>query len=169
MNQDSAAVSPGIALEKLPGQLHFWHGFHALSWGLLGGLAVALVGWLTEEAMQTPLPWLRWAVLTLGTLVLLGWWYGGLRFKHYQAHFLQHEGLVLHSGVWWRSESWVPIARLQHLDVRQGPVDRSFGMASLVVHTAGTHDHALHIVGLPLAYAQALREALMPKVQGAHE
>ena len=60
-------------------------------------------------------------------------------------------------------------ARLQHLDVQQGPLDRRWGMASLSLHTAGSHDHHTRILGLPLAQAHALRDHLLPRQAIAHE
>lgn len=108
------------------------------------------------------------ALVALG-LAALGWWYGGQYFAHYQGSLHAGEGVVLHSGVWWRTEAWVPMARLQHLDVTQGPLDRAWGMATLTLNTAGTHDHSLRIKGLPAEQAHALRAALLPRTRSAHE
>lgn len=117
-------------------------------------------------------PW-HWLLAGAVPLVLLslfaGVVYGGWRYQAYGAVLHAGEGLVLRHGVWWRTESWVPIARLQHLDLQQSPLERLWGMARLELHTAGQHDHKTAVHGLPLAEAQALREALMPRVQGQHE
>ena len=56
----------------------------------------------------------------------------------------------------------VPRTRVQHLDIERGPIERHYELASLVVHTAGTRQHALRIAGLPDADAVALRDALVP-------
>ena len=168
---------PGFAgtvapLGKMPGQLRFWRGFHALA-GLLAGVAlgVVLLGW-ASESVEGFAAWGNgvavFAVLAL-LLAALGWWYGSLSFAHYQASLHAGEGVVLKSGVWWRAEAWVPMARLQHLDVTQGPLDRLWGMATLTLNTAGTHDHSLRIKGLPVAQAHALRAALLPRTRSAHE
>ena len=133
----------------------------------LGGLTVGLLS-LFDEGW--PWAWLAaTALLVLLAGLGLGAAYGGLRYRAYGAALHPGEGLVLRSGVWWRSESWVPIARLQHLDLQQSPLERLWGMARLELHTAGQHDHKTAVQGLPLAEAQRLRALLMPRVQGHHE
>lgn len=168
----AAAPSAITPLDKLPAQLRFWRWFHALGNALLGLAAGIALLVLLGEAMEGFASWGAGA-LTLGVLTVLlaavGWWYGGLRFAHYQGSLHAGEGVVLQSGVWWRSEAWVPMARLQHLDVTQGPLDRAWGMATLTLNTAGTHDHSLRIKGLPVAQAHALRAALLPRTRSAHE
>jgi membrane protein YdbS with pleckstrin-like domain len=50
-------------------------------------------------------------------------------------------GLEIRRGVFWRSVVNVPRSRVQHTDVSQGPLERSYGLGTLIVYTAGT-DHA---------------------------
>ncbi len=66
---------------------------------------------------------------------------------------------IMH-GVLWRTESVVPHARIQHVDTRQGPVERMFGLASVVVYTAGSVGARIGIPGLISADAEALRDRL---------
>lgn len=134
-------------------------------WRWRFGLMAALPGFaLAVLGLPTRLPLLMAAGMTLSLLGFgLGRRYAGQRFAAYRAELRPGEGVVLHSGVWWRSEAWVPVARLQHLDVSQGPLDRRWGMASLSLHTAGSHDHRLTIEGLPVDEAHALRARLMPQ------
>ena len=63
-------------------------------------------------------------------------------------------------GVLWRTESVVLHARIQHVDTRQGPVERMFGLASVVVYTAGSVGARVGIPGLAAADAEALRDRL---------
>lgn len=168
-NQPPAPSTPVQPLQVMPDLLRYWSGLHALQGGLLGLLLVPVFSLLVEDvgwsAGITVLAALLLALLLAG----LGWRYARQRFAHYQGQWLAGEGVVLRSGVWWRNEAWVPMARLQHLDVNQGPLDRAWGMASLVLHTAGSHDHKTRIDGLPVAQAHALREALLPRVRATHE
>lgn len=147
----------GQALAKLPGLLWLIR-LRSLAAALLAAGLLALPGLL-----WAPQPWAWLALLPLAAVC--GWRYAARYFAAYQARWLPEEGVVLNEGVWWRSEVWVPMARLQHLDLSQGPLDRRWGMASLSLHTAGTHDHKTRIHGLPLAQAQALREALLPRLK----
>lgn len=43
---------------------------------------------------------------------------------------------------------------------RQGPLERRFGLATLVVNTGGTHEPSISLSGLTLARAEELREQL---------
>lgn len=61
-------------------------------------------------------------------------------------------------GFLWRTDTVVPYKRIQHIDVGQGPLERFFGLANLVVHTAGTHNNTVTLPGLPAETADALRE-----------
>lgn len=74
---------------------------------------------------------------------------------------LTASGLEIRSGIWWRSQISVPLVRVQHTDVHQGPLMRKFGLAKLIVHTAGTENSAVELNGLSFATAQRLRDALI--------
>ena len=54
----------------------------------------------------------------------------------------------------------VPFVRVQHIDVTRGPFDKMFGTASLVVHTAGTHNSIVTLPGLSPERAAEIREAI---------
>lgn len=71
------------------------------------------------------------------------------------------DGLWLHRGVFWRSEIFVPRARIQHTDVQQGPIARRFDMACLKIYTAGTQHGEIVIDGLAHADALWLRDELL--------
>ncbi len=53
----------------------------------------------------------------------------------------------------------VPFSRLQFVDTRQGPLDRLFRLAELVVHTAALGTSA-RLPGLDVDEAERLRERL---------
>lgn len=61
-------------------------------------------------------------------------------------------------GVLFHSDTVVPFGRVQHIDVDQGPLERAFGLATLTVHTAGTHNASVSLPGLTHADAMAMRE-----------
>ena len=52
------------------------------------------------------------------------------------------EELEIRRGMIVRVRTIVPFGRVQHIDVAQGPVQRRFGLATLVLHTAGTQSAA---------------------------
>lgn len=97
----------------------------------------------------------------VGALVGLayGFWLGTKQFRH-TFWRLDAEGLGLRRGNLWRSETRVPASRVQHLDLKRGPLQRGRGLATLVVHTAGTRHSAVTIPNLDAGDAERLREHL---------
>jgi membrane protein YdbS with pleckstrin-like domain len=165
--EQQASIAPVVTdLDKLPALQLVWQWTHGLMLALGGASIFAALGWTLHRFNGSDYPLLGALLLPLGAIV--GWMFGRARFRHYRAQLHAGEGVVVFDGVWWRSETWVPIVSLQHIDVNQGPLDRRWGMASLTLHTAGAHDHETRVAGLPLAQAQALRAALMPTVVDAH-
>ncbi len=76
---------------------------------------------------------------------------------------LDDNGFRLRKGRWWQKEVFVPRTRVQHLDIHNGPMERARGLATLIIHTAGTESHALKQQGFSLATATMLRDALIPE------
>ncbi len=70
------------------------------------------------------------------------------------------EQLRVLRGFLWRTDTIVPFNRIQHLDVAQGPLQRSFGLSTLIVHTAGTHNSIVILPGLATADAENMREVI---------
>jgi hypothetical protein len=73
---------------------------------------------------------------------------------------LDEEGFALRRGNWWQIEVRVPISRVQHLDLKRGPLERALTLSTLVVHTAGTKMAAVSVSGLDAADAERLRDRL---------
>ena len=61
----------------------------------------------------------------------------------------------------------MPRSRIQHTDVTQGPYERRFGLATLVVYTAGTENASITIEGLSHETALAVRDALLARGDAA--
>jgi membrane protein YdbS with pleckstrin-like domain len=69
------------------------------------------------------------------------------------------EDLLVTSGVMWRRLVAVPYGRTQYVDVKAGPLQRAFGIATVTLHTASS-ETAAHIPGLPATEATRLRNRL---------
>jgi len=78
---------------------------------------------------------------------------------------LDADGFATRRGGLWRTETLVPVSRVQHLDLERGPLERRLGLATLVVHTAGTRLAAVRLPLLALADAEALRAHLARQVE----
>lgn len=114
-----------------------------------------------------------WTGFATGTLLRVGggalafvafalWclWWPAVRYRH-ASYRLNERGLWIRRGVVWRSEISVPKSRVQHTDVSQGPLQRRFDLATLVLHTAGTQHAAVSLGGLSHSAALAIRDDLI--------
>lgn len=81
-----------------------------------------------------------------------------LRYRRWR-YALRADALWIRRGVLWVTVSAIPYSRLQFVDTRQGPLDRLFGLAQLVVHTAALGTSG-HVPGLAAPEAEQLREHL---------
>ncbi|MEO5972369.1 MAG: PH domain-containing protein [Sphingomicrobium sp.] len=73
--------------------------------------------------------------------------------------------LRLLRGWLFHTDTIVPLVRVQHLDVTRGPLDKLFGTASLIVHTAGTHNSIVTVPGLAPERAAAMRDVIRDQVR----
>ena len=81
------------------------------------------------------------------------------------------DGRLLRTVRGWlfHTDTVVPFVRVQHIDVTRGPVDKLFGTASLVVHTAGTHNSVVVLPGLSPERAAEIREAIRSEIRADAE
>lgn len=136
-----------------------WAGVGAF-WGLVVGIAVGVP---MAVALDISLPLKGGLIIALlllpaGLFLLLA----RARWRRTQWR-LDPGGLRVRRGIVWHKEILVPRSRVQHLDLERGPIERHFGLATLVVHTAGTRMHALRQSGFLDDDAVALRDALLPE------
>ena len=81
---------------------------------------------------------------------------------------LDEEGLEIRRGVLWRHRITVPLGRVQHADVSQGPLQRQFGIGTLTVHTAGTQHASIPLEGLTYETAIELRDLIVVQKKDQH-
>jgi uncharacterized protein len=94
---------------------------------------------------------------------LLRWPAVAYRFASYR---IDTDGLEILHGVYWRTITNVPRSRVQHTDVSQGPLERRYGLGTLVVYTAGTQHSQVKLPGLDFSVARDIRAHLLPGDQG---
>lgn len=102
-------------------------------------------------------------IATFGAIAALGvfaWRWPVLDHRH-AAYRLDHDGIEIRKGVWWRSVANVPRSRIQHTDVSQGPLERNFGLSTLHVFTAGTAHSEVTLHGLEHERALRIRNHLL--------
>ncbi len=120
------------------------------------GLGVARTGIVSPTGVLVALLWL----VFVGVLGFFCFAWPGLRHRRI-AYRLDEAGLQILRGVLWRSHVFVTRSRVQHTNVVEGPLQRRFGVATLVVHTAGTRHSATRLGGVGREEAFRLRDLLM--------
>jgi membrane protein YdbS with pleckstrin-like domain len=82
---------------------------------------------------------------------------------HYRhvGYTVSPDRIEIRRGVLWRSVISVPRNRVQHTDVSIGPIERAFGLATLVIYTAGTQHASVELSGLSQPAAGAIRDHLL--------
>jgi uncharacterized protein len=83
--------------------------------------------------------------------------------RAYQHTFyrIDEQGIEIRKGVYWRIVVNVPRSRVQHIDVSQGPIERRYGLGTLVIYTAGTDHAKVELSGLEHSRALRIREHLL--------
>ncbi len=162
---NEAAMPPNVADPWQPLQQKA-RGLFALVGGIWSGcvgLGLGLVsGIIASAGSDSRLLILLAAIVALSLCVFFGFWLGHNRWK-YTFWKLDDEGLHVKRGRWWKSETLLPHSRVQHLDLERGPLERRRGLATLIIHTAGTRLQAVRVSGLLDAHAVDLRNALVPR------
>jgi membrane protein YdbS with pleckstrin-like domain len=133
---------------------------YALFWGVLAvaGLVAGLI--LRERVPQAIyLPAVLIAIAIFVVAVVPERVYRRLRYR------LTDRLLQVMRGWMFHSDTVVPLVRVQHLDVVRGPLDKLFGTASLVVHTAGTLNSIVTVPGLDPGRAAEIRDTIREHVR----
>jgi membrane protein YdbS with pleckstrin-like domain len=138
-------------------------------WTISGVLATAWIGVPVSLLASTALPWSGAIALGLGAVALAALVVRRYAQRRYRItrYALADDGFLLRTGVWWRSELFVPQQRIQHVDVTEGPLARRFGLATLALHSAGAHMSTATLSGLAAETAFAVRDRLLHRGAGA--
>lgn len=135
----------------------------AAIWLIVLAMPLAVVGLIavlfTQGDASTLMRLAAGAIAYLAFAVWCLYW-PGLRYR-YASYRVGERGLWIRRGVVWRSEISLPKSRVQHTDVSQGPLQRRFDIATLVLHTAGTQYAAVSLSGLSHEAALAIRDYLI--------
>ena len=130
----------------------------------IGFVLYQLQGLLEYAEPLYPLPDSIWIVgaplLYLCSLVLV---VVGHFLRSYK---LDEESLHSRVGVLRRRHLVVPLNRVQHADVNRNIIERMFGLATLVVYTAGVRNHSVQVKHLDHEEAMSMLEKVVPQHDG---
>ena len=134
----------------------------------VAAIVVLLAGAVADAVLREKLGMPRGAVV-LPLLVPLLWMVlvaPGRRWRAW-AYAMDAEELQVARGVWNQVHTIVPLDRVQHIDVSQGPVERACGVCRLVVHTAGTLHSQVVLPGLSRPTAERMRDEIRARIREA--
>ncbi|HYI40926.1 MAG TPA: PH domain-containing protein [Allosphingosinicella sp.] len=126
-------------------------------------LAAAAVGEVFVDEV-TPMPTGLLLGVALLILVYLAVLAPPRRFRAW-GYGIDGEELQVRRGVWVRVHTVVPLDHVQHIDVSQGPLERAFGICSLVLHTAGTLHSQIVLPGLARPTAEEIRDEIRSRIR----
>jgi uncharacterized protein len=155
MPAENASLSP-----VEPGYRHVLR-IHALIFWVPLAIAVAVA----DQLLLRPFPVhgvptvLAILLATVAVILLPNRRYRRLRYGLHPNLLQVVRGWLFHT------DTVVPLVRVQHIDVTRGPLDKAFGTATLVVHTAGTHNSIVVLPGLAPEKAAAIRDEIRQHIR----
>lgn len=123
-------------------------------------IAAALIAFI--KSVQHPL----WISVILGAWLLVTAFYFFLQKKAFEqkAYALRDKDVLYRSGWIVRRIHTCPFNRVQHSSVTSGILERRYGLATLILYTAGTNDADLQIPGLKEPDAHRIKEWITQKI-----
>lgn len=153
-----ATDPPLLAVE--PSYRHVIRARLAVPWLILAIGAVAADQALLRDTPVHGIPSVVMPLLSLLVVAIIPQrTYRRLRYRLTERMLQSVHGWMFHT------DTLVPFVRVQHLDVTRGPLDKVFGTASLVVHTAGTHNSIVTVNGLAPDRAAEIRDIIREHVR----
>lgn len=130
--------------------------FFALVWSVLLGFYLQPWWPLSVETFKALFHGL-WLVPLLGLLRALYCWQAD---KHKLFALREHD-ISYKSGIFFQRMITQPVVRIQHIELKQGPLERKTALARLQLFSAGGAMHTFEIPGLQLEQAQQIRQFVL--------
>lgn len=104
--------------------------------------------------------WPVWIPSLLAGLFVVGWiadffWLNYLGWKYF-CYEVDERDVVIQTGIFFQKVVYVPMTRIQHVDLQIGPIMRKYGLAEFRVHTGGSG--TFEIGNIPIKEAEQLCE-----------
>lgn len=128
---------------------------------LVYGLIFSVIPWFFRTVDGAAREWVgpvSIAVALLFIALIIFWVPRRVRHTRYLLRTLD---MHMQTGLLWRRTTSVAINRVQHMELSQGPLERSLGLSRLVLYTAGGMKSDLVLPGLPTDTAQRLKAKIL--------
>lgn len=120
---------------------------------ILFSIPAVLVGALTD------LWWISGILWAVAAAIMIWRWVRADRYWRSWGYAELDDDLYITRGLWFKQLTVVPYGRMQVVEVESGPIERTFGLATVKLVTASASTDAT-IPGLPPEEAAALRDRL---------
>jgi membrane protein YdbS with pleckstrin-like domain len=151
-------LDPQHSLRLDPSTVMLWRMQRLIRMVLVGIPTLIAIGIAASTVMRTELVVVAVMTLIAMNIVFTLFWpafeYNAFRYM------VREDDLLVQSGVIFRRWSSIPHNRIQHVDTRQGPIERVFGLSRLLVFTAAGMSADGSIPGLATDDAERLRDQL---------
>lgn len=131
---------------------------------MIGVVAVGTLAWFNH--LNGVWVWLLGSYFLVGLIIFV---FSMLlipyRYKFYR-YEITAEDLAFQKGFIFRSLTYVPMNRIQHVETEQGPFLRQENLMEIVIHTAATSHH---IAGLDVQEAMDLRQQIIELIKVVKE
>jgi len=107
-----------------------------------------------------PLFWFLWLLWSL--------WLTRKDYK-FRGYSLRERDIIYRKGVIFKTTTVIPFNRVQHVEIKQGPIARYFGLHTLAIYTAGGESSDLSIPGLENETAQQLKAYIVQKTTATND
>lgn len=151
---------PQIKLPPLTPLMPVYKRLLIIRFGLFYGLLLAAIG---LYFYFEPTYWYPHGLLTVFGVAL----FASLRiiislvvFKT-RGYAVRTHDLLYQQGIWFFKQVVIPIARVQHVNLGQSPLEKMFGLAHLTIFTAGGAQADLTLRGISYERAEELRTYLL--------
>ncbi len=84
----------------------------------------------------------------------------------YQAFAVREHDVIYRKGWFVQSTKICPFNRVQNCSIQSGVLERKWGLASLILYTAGSEGADMRIPGLLQTEAEQLRQFILSKING---
>ena len=132
-----------------------------VGFGLVVG-ALALEALLQDQEVPIPFGIITGVAVLIALFIIIR-----IPLARYNARGFQisHDRLRVVRGIMWHSDTIVPFGRVQHIDVDQGPIERALSIATMTLHTAGSHNASVRLPGLGHELAIQMREEIRAHIK----
>jgi membrane protein YdbS with pleckstrin-like domain len=132
---------------------------------LFSTMTILLILFIAQQQPLFPLPnhiinILDYVIYAVGSLGLISTLYVALADKK-KNFALREQDITYRSGLIFQKSITQPILRIQHVELKRGPIERKVGLASLQVFSAGGAAHTFEIPGLLLENAESIRQFIL--------